>query len=157
MNTSEALSEYFDWAEANVTLNREVDNTIPEDIKWKIKNTAIGMERVRKALGSRAISVSSWYRCPELNTAVGGSRGSQHIMGEAVDFICPRFGTPLEIVQSLVAVEAWINYDQLILEHSWVHISFQSDPHVKARNQVLTLLQSKKYAIGITDKNGRLV
>lgn len=152
---NDILSEHFDWAEASATLHRDIDNSIPEMVKPAIRNTAARMEVVRKCLGNFPISVSSWYRCHELNTAVGGSRGSQHVDGEAVDFICPRFGSPVDIVRTLCATEALLAFDQLILEHTWVHISFQSNPHVKPKGQVLSLLADKKYAIGITDKNGR--
>jgi len=38
-----------------------------------------------------------------LNAAVGGSRKSRHMYGLAADFICPAFGTPVEIAHMLVA------------------------------------------------------
>lgn len=31
------------------------------------------------------LEITSFYRCPELNKAVGGAKGSQHIKGEAID------------------------------------------------------------------------
>jgi hypothetical protein len=148
------LSEHFSWAEASVTTHREIDNVIPSSIFGTIKNTARGMERVRAALGDRSVSISSWYRCSELNISVGSSTTSQHIKGEAVDFICPKFGTPLEIVRILSKYPELIRFDQLILEHTWIHISFNSDPNASQRHQVLTLLKNKKYASGITDLNG---
>jgi len=40
-----------------------------------------------------------------------------------VDFTCPKFGTPAQIVAALV--ESDIQFDQVILEFQrWVHISF---------------------------------
>lgn len=154
MDIPEILSEHFSWAEASVTNHREIDNVIPSSLISAIKNTARGMERVRAALGDKSISISSWYRCPQLNTAVGSASTSQHLKGEAVDFICPKFGTPLEIVRILAKYPELIRFDQLILEYTWVHISFNSDPNASQRHQVLTLLKNKKYAIGITDLNG---
>jgi hypothetical protein len=72
----------------------------------------------------------------------------------AVDFICPKFGTPLDIVRALVKVpKELLPFNQLILEHSWVHISFTLDPQGPKR-EVLTWLGGNKYAQGITDKKG---
>lgn len=148
------LSEHFYLAEAQVTIHKEIDNTIPQIIIPAILNTAIGMERVRACLGDLSVTVSSWYRCPELNKAVGSQPTSQHLKGEAVDFICPVFGSPIEIAKKLQENAILIRYDQLIYEGTWVHISFNSIPGAVQRYQVLTLLKDRKYAQGITDKFG---
>ena len=66
---------------------------------------------------------------------------SSHLKAEAVDFKCPKFGTPREICKRIL--EAGILFDQLILEHgawsmehgAWVHLSFSLS---RRRNQVLT-------------------
>jgi len=49
----------------------------------------------------RTIEISSAYRCPQLNAAVGGAPSSQHVQGLAADFVCPDFGTPLEIALAI--------------------------------------------------------
>lgn len=152
------ISEHFSWQEAQITLHREIDNYVPDLIIPSIQNTARFMERVRALLGNVPISVSSWYRCPDLNKLVGGSIHSQHMTGEAVDFICPKFGTPLEICKHLQNYKELLRFDQLILEHTWVHISFPSVPNAIPKLQVLTLLQNKRsYAQGLTDLKGNLV
>lgn len=152
------LTENFSWQEARVTNHRDYDNYIPDLIVSAIKSTARRMERVRALLGNVPISVSSWYRCPDLNKAIGGSTRSQHMLGEAVDFICPRFGSPLEICRHLTYFKDLLGFDQLILEHTWVHISFPSIPNAVPKGQVLTLLQNKRsYAHGLTDLKGNLV
>jgi len=89
-----------------------------------MEKTAAHMERVRAALGNKSIHVNSFYRSPAVNAAVGSKSTSQHLLGEAVDFICPAFGTPVEICRKLIELHDLIRFDQLILEHSWVHISF---------------------------------
>ena len=111
------------------------------------------MEKVRAFLG-KPISVSSWYRCLQLNREIGSKDTSQHTKAEAVDFICPAFGTPTDICKLLVANKDLIRFDQLILEHTWVHISWNSVPGSQQRGQVLSLLKDKTYAVGLTDKNG---
>lgn len=84
--------------------------------------TAAGMEKVRVLLGNRVIHVDSWFRCPMLNRAVHGTEHSDHMLGWCVDFVCPGFGTPAEIVKAVIASD--IQFDRIILEGTWVHISF---------------------------------
>lgn len=100
-----------------------IDNTPPDSLLPTLRQTAYGMELVRTLLGDKAILVSSAYRSPALNAAVNGSNGSQHLLGEAVDFTCPTYGTPEQIVRAIIASK--IPYDQVIQEFGrWVHISF---------------------------------
>lgn len=149
------LSKHFTWAEASITSHRQFDNEIPAHLYPAVKNTALWMEKVSSALDDRPITVTSWYRSPELNTAVGSNNNtSEHPKGQAVDFICPKFGTPLDIVRRLSSPDSGVYFNQLILEHTWVHISFPVPPAIP-KMQVLTLLANKKYAVGITDKYGK--
>jgi hypothetical protein len=148
-------SPNFSWAEAEITNHRNLDNRLPPELYPAVIFTAQRMEAVRSFLESRPIIVSSWYRCRALNFAIGSNpETTQHAKGEAVDFICPSFGSPQKICQKLIKYVTILKYDQLIFEHSWVHISFPSNPSVKNRGQTLTLLASGKYALGITDKQG---
>lgn len=95
---------------------------------------APGMERVRSLLGV-PVQVTSGYRAPEVNAAVGGSASSQHCHGLAADFVAPDYGTPRSIAKHLAAHAEALDFDQLIFEGTWVHISFvRSAP----RRQVLT-------------------
>lgn len=88
-----------------------------------MKQAALGMELVRLELGGLPININSWYRSQDLNHAVGSKPTSDHITGFAIDFTCPKFGSPLRIVQAIKASN--IQYQQLIWEFgSWVHISF---------------------------------
>lgn len=114
-----------------------LDNTPEKGIFSKLIHTAEQMELVRKVLNDNPININSVYRSPAVNAAVGGSKNSQHMSGEAVDFTCPKFGTPEQIVKAIK--NSSIDYDQLILEFgSWVHISFSS----KNRRQTLVIDRS---------------
>ena len=109
---------------ASQTAAREgIDNDLPIELIPAAKRTAYGLEMVRTLLGDKPILISSGYRSAALNAAVRGSQGSQHLVAEAVDFTCPAFGTPAQIVATLVKSQLY--YDQCILEFGrWVHISF---------------------------------
>lgn len=149
------LSDNFDWEEVTATNHRDIDNELPIELYRNVWLIADKMEYVRVVLGNKAIIISSWYRSPALNKAVGGSRTSDHMTGCAVDFICPRFGSPERVCQQLQLFKKSIGFKQLIFEHSWTHISWDPVPGVNPKLQVLTLLQDKKYALGITDKFGK--
>jgi zinc D-Ala-D-Ala carboxypeptidase len=88
-----------------------------------IQRTAEVMEQVRSILGNKPILVSSGYRSPQVNTAVGGAKSSAHVHGLAVDFSCPGFGTPLQICKALEPHMKSLGIDQLIHEYNtWVHL-----------------------------------
>lgn len=128
------LSEHFTLAEftaSQTAARRGIDNTPDAATVQMLKNTAFQMEKVRSLLGV-SINVSSAYRSPTLNRAIGGSATSAHCRGEAVDFTAPSFGTPKEICKLIE--KSGIKFDQLIYERTWVHIAFDSSP----RQQVLT-------------------
>ncbi len=75
-------------------------------------------EKLRKP-----ITVSSGFRNPEVNRAVGGSSTSQHLRGEAADLTCYDNKKLFEIIRQQG------KFDQLIWEYgddnhpSWVHVS----------------------------------
>lgn len=127
------LSPHFGLAEFTVSrtaASRGIDNTPPAALMQALRRTAIGLETVRMRLGGMPVVVSSGYRSLELNRALGSKDTSQHVQGEAVDFLCPRFGAPTAIVAALK--DSDVPYDQLILEFpdsasgGWVHVSFSA-------------------------------
>lgn len=130
------LTEHFSLEELTATSVRGVDNTPGPQELINLGHTARGMELVRALLEDKAISINSGYRSPAVNKAVGSkAKKSQHMEGRAVDFICPKFGTPKQIVAAIKA--STIEYDQLILEFdSWVHISFVEE---NSRKEVLVI------------------
>ena len=76
--------------------------------------------------------ITSGYRCAEVNKIVGGASNSQHLKGQAADFIIKN-KTPAEIINQILKTN--IEFDQLINEYNrWVHISFVKG---KNRRQIL--------------------
>lgn len=156
IHTGAQLSEHFSLIEvtySDTAIREGINNTLPDALEYTVQKVAVSMERVRAALSNKAIHINSWYRSPALNKAIGSKPSSQHIAGEAVDFICPDFGTPVAICKKLIELKDLIRFDQLIMEGTWVHISFAISTG-KPRNQVLSLLRNGNYAQGITDKQG---
>lgn len=143
------LSKHFSLAEAtfsSTAISKGIDNK-PNPVQLnQMIHTAGKMELVREILGNLPIPISSWLRVFEVNKAVGGSPTSDHMTGASVDFKCPRFGTPREIAKLLSEHKETLGYDQLILEPTWVHISF---PIGRSRKQDLTYVKGKPFKKGI--------
>lgn len=138
------LTAHFALEELSCTQHRTIDNRPPPELVGTLRLTAARMEQVRRVLGDRTITVSSGYRCPELNWAVGGARTSAHLTGHAVDFNCYGFGAPKAVCRAIA--DSNLGFDQLIEEGSWVHLSF--DPRM--RRQILTKREGGGYDLGLT-------
>lgn len=93
------------------------------------------LQPIRDKIGKPMI-ITSGYRCPEVNKLVKGAVNSQHLKGQAADFIIKGM-TPQQIVFKIATMG--IEFDQCIEEHSknahWVHISY-----VKGKNRKQTLV-----------------
>jgi hypothetical protein len=135
------LSAYFRLAElvrSDTAQRLAIPNRPPVRVLRNLVRLARGLDRVRRLLG-HPLEVSSGYRSPALNRAVGGSPRSRHQSGLAADFACPSYSTPYRI--SLRLARAGIPFDQLIYEYGdhadggWVHIAFGRRP----RRQTLTI------------------
>lgn len=128
------LSEHFtldEFTHSKTATRMGASNAPPLELLPALKRTAKGLEAVRTLLGDLPITVSSGYRSPMVNNLVGSKPSSQHLLGQAVDFTCPAFGTPEQIMRRIVS--SGIEYDQCLLEfNSWVHISFNDKPRRQA-------------------------
>jgi hypothetical protein len=110
------------------------ENVPPPEVMPALRTTAAGLEAVRSLLSGIVghdvpVIVTSGYRSPRLNRAIGSRDTSQHVLGEAADFRAPQFGTPAQIVATIA--RSSIAFDQVISESTrsgaqWVHISFGS-------------------------------
>lgn len=126
------LSEFL---RSDTAVRRGIDNVPHAEQLANLRNVlAPGMQRVRSCLGV-PVHITSGYRSPAVNAAVGGSRNSQHCQGLAADFVAPDFGLPRQVARYLMERSGEIRYDQLIWEGAWVHISFVA---AQPRSQVLT-------------------
>jgi hypothetical protein len=132
------LSAHFSIDElvrSDYAARHNIDNSPDAEVLSNLYMLAAGLERVRDVIG-HPIHVSSGYRCPKLNTAIGSKPSSQHLLGLAADFTCPGLGTPEDVVVAILERKQVIDYDQMILEYpgrgGWVHISFSDSPRRQA-------------------------
>ncbi|MGV7210509.1 D-Ala-D-Ala carboxypeptidase family metallohydrolase [Oxalobacteraceae bacterium A2-2] len=128
------LSEHFTLEElvaSQIAARRRIDNRPGPAIIENLRRVAGVLEQVRAAVG-RPITVSSGYRCPALNTAVGGASSSAHLQGLAADITVSGMA-PKDLAKAIIA--AGVQFDQLIYEGAWVHIGLAAGP---LRQQVLT-------------------
>ena len=121
------LSKNFSLAEFTLSskaLSMGIENK-PTDAHLKnLQNLAAKMEAVR-ALFNRPIEVTSGYRNPQVNAAVGGVPKSAHAEGHAADFHVDGM-SDLEAAKRIR--DSGLKFDQLIYEENrCVHISFDPD------------------------------
>lgn len=137
------LTPHFTLAEltASSTAARlGLDNRAPPEIVPPLILTAEMLERIRGTLGCPVI-VTSGYRGPAVNRAVGGVTSSDHTRGRAADFVAPAYGTPYQIAKLLAPLISALGIGQLILEgvkgKQWVHVSTVTPE--KPVNRVITI------------------
>ena len=141
------LSEFT----ASQTAERKgIDNTPSDEIVVNLRRLAIRLERVRSLFGNRVVSISSGYRCPALNAAIGGSPSSDHMKGLAADFVIRSYGTPYAVCQKIE--ESAIPFRQLIHEYGrWVHLAIAESGNLDI-GQLLTICDSGSgYKVGISE------
>lgn len=124
------LTENFTLEEmykSTTAIRLGIDNT-PSDIV--VKNLLQLCKKVLQPLREymdESIKVSSGYRNPDLNKKIGGSKSSQHCLGQAADISCGERTSEMYhyIKNNLI-------FDQLIWEFGtdenpdWVHVSYSS-------------------------------
>lgn len=126
-------SEYFtlsEFAKSPTAIRKGIDNTIPPVCYIALQALVDHvLTPIRQHFGP--VVINSGYRCPKLNTLVGGAKGSQHVYSSidaAADIEVP--GVANGLLYSWV--KSNLEYDQLILEHhdindatsGWVHVSY---------------------------------
>lgn len=128
--------EYFTLQElvaSNKAKELGIDNTPSfEDVERLDILVEVFLDPLRKAWG-KPIIVTSGYRCPKLNKAVGGSDTSVHKIGFAADLqTAGSFDDFRDFVVSWVETSN-IGFDQILLEkdkktgEKWIHVGLCSN------------------------------
>tara|TARA_R100000458_G_C8271895_1_gene246684 strand:+ start:2327 stop:2782 length:456 start_codon:yes stop_codon:yes gene_type:complete len=142
------LSKNFTLREitrSNTAKRLGIDN---EPIKLHMENmqrlVSNLIQPMRDELGP--IRITSGYRSPSLNRAIGGSSKSQHCKGEALDLQFWKEGQMCneEIYEWIL--KSGLDFDQMINEFdfAWIHIS------LKKENNRKSVLEAYKDADGDT-------
>ena len=142
------LSKNFTLQElikSNTALRLGIDNPPSKEgiMKLTILATSV-LQLLRDRIG--ALRITSGYRSPQLNTAIGGSNKSQHTKCEAVDIQYVKRGRMDNLMISQALIDLDIDFDQCILEFgdstatsdptspAWIHLSYKITDN---RRQVL--------------------
>lgn len=132
------MGRYFCLAElcaSDTARASGIDNTPPPGVKVKLETLIVRLlDPVREAWG-KPLRVTSGFRSPVLNKAVGGVPDSQHVQGEAADITA---GSPERNRKLFELVRKRFEFDQLIDEngYEWLHLSYRAGHN---RNETLHL------------------
>lgn len=133
------LSQHFhlrEFTRSQTAARRGIDNQPDQPaINALVMLCDTLLEPVRRNFG-RPVVINSGYRSPALNRAIGGARGSQHVLGEAADIEIHGIAN----ADLALWIAGKLPFDQLILEahvpgdpaSGWVHVSLSSS---KAQRQ----------------------
>jgi hypothetical protein len=133
-----SLSEFLNSATAK---RLGIDNTPTFEVVDNLNKLACYLDTIREKVG-KPILISSGFRCPVLNKAVGGVFNSQHQKGLAADLIC----ADMESLEKVLRETG--DFDQLIKEHRkgsksfWYHVSV-APRNGKPRQQIIMNLEKK--------------
>lgn len=117
------------FTKSNTATRKGIENIPDGDDIFRLADLCQNvLEPLRSKLNSDLI-ISSGYRSIALNKAIGGSKNSQHCIGEATDLEVLRMSTKAlyEFIK-----KSGIEFDQLLREYSgpnpsdgWVHVSYR--------------------------------
>jgi hypothetical protein len=129
------ISKYCTYAEAtksDYAIRKGLNNTPNSEQLQNMANIATKIfDPVRDWLG-KPLAISSFYRSPEVNKAIGGANSSQHCQGEAIDIDCDIFGHGSNGSLFRYIKENFV-FDQLLWEYGddnnpdWVHVSLKRE------------------------------
>lgn len=147
------ITEHFNyepfWANSETAKRKKIDNTPVGNAKNNIYQI---VREILEPIARRwkgTIGVNSSYRCPKLNEAVGGSKTSQHMTGQAVDIRATSGGNNADLFYLILGMisREEIKVGQMIWEFGtdscpqWVHISL---PYSKTNN-IIKAVKGGKY------------
>ncbi len=136
----EKISKHISYKEATFSqtaIRKDIDNTPNEEVLKRMKTVAENIFEPLRAHVGGPIKINSFYRSIMLNTAIGGSKSSQHTRGEAID-IDDTLGC-MSNKDMFTFIKDELDFDQLIWEFgddenpAWVHVSYVSPENNRRR------------------------
>ena len=140
MSTNQNLTPHFTLQEMTESLTAKkhgIANVPPPEAVENLRKLCIGtLEPLREKL-KQPVVITSGFRCQQLNEIiVHASRKSQHMSGQAADFHVvqgPVQGSRVQgsrelLIQAfrLIIEDESIDFDQLIIYPSFIHVSYVS-------------------------------
>lgn len=124
------LTEHFtlsDFVRSETADRNHIDNTPSPEVIDNLRALCRNVLEPARVAFCAPIYITSGYRCPALNKAVGGKPTSQHLRGEAADL-------QVKGVQNLRRLYRMIKdhgvFDQLLYESNgatkWIHVSYKA-------------------------------
>lgn len=139
------LSEFYTWDQVSASQTaaaNNINNTVPQFARQNAQMLAqLTLDMITFFLRvidpTALLTIQSWYRSPDLNTAVGGSESSDHMDGAAADINYS--GGNDQILRQIYL--AYIPFDQLIIYPNYIHISY--DPTKTSSEQKREVLRKE--------------
>ena len=122
---------------SNTAIRRGIDNTPNDEQLNNMELVANEVFEPLRAWVDGPIKINSFFRSPDLNTAIGGSSKSQHCKGQAMD-IDDTFGKATN-AEMYHFIKENLDFDQMIWEFGsddnpdWVHVSYVSEDDNRRR------------------------
>ena len=134
------ISQHISYKEATFSqtaIRKDIDNMPSEEILERMRIVAENIFEPLRAHVGGPIKINSFYRSIMLNTAIGGSKSSQHTRGEAID-LDDTLGC-MSNKDMFTFIKDELDFDQLIWEFgddenpAWVHVSYVSPENNRRR------------------------
>lgn len=151
------LSKNFhlsEFTKSQTASRKGIDNTPGQIEIQNLTALTVNVLEPIRAYWKRPIMISSGYRSPKLNVAIGGSKTSQHCFGQAADIEIDG----IDNCDLCRWIRDHIDYDQLILEFhnhyegpnsGWVHVSYVNKTANRHQNLTASSVGGKtKYTPG---------
>lgn len=153
----ERISKYLSYQEATKSeyaIRKGINNTPNEKQLAAMIHVGKNIFDPLREIVNGSLYASSFFRCPELNTGIGGAKNSQHTKGEAIDIDCDKFGNGNNKMLFYL-VRHDFEFDQLIWEFGddnqpdWIHVS-KVDEAVAGRKNRKEVLRAYRTPEGET-------
>ena len=162
INKQAKLSQHFSLGELTKTSVKSLDGNIPsQEVIENLKRLCPWLEELRYSYNTlyclkpgedyetsknvEPIIITSGYRSPDVNKAVGGAYSSNHLTGCAVDIRCAGVEQAIRYAAILldIADDTREDYDELLIErnskgHYWVHFAVRP-PTEQNRRRVMII------------------
>lgn len=137
------MSKNFSLAEmvASDTARRKgIDNTPSFEVVSHLEEFCDNLLQPLRDAWGKPINVTSGYRCPELNKAVGGVKNSAHLVGYGADLVSENFSAFTKFVLDWIKDK---DFDQCLIEQSgstrWLHIGYKNQ-NGEQRHQIKNIV-----------------